>query len=105
MGRGVKIELVDTGSSAGLTVHDLLIPGLRRNPRRAHLLVSTVLGKHIPTDPAQVRHGADLLGDLVLDALGTKDAAVLGFAETATGLGHGVAARMQAHFAEMIAGG
>ena len=32
---------------------------LRRNPRRAHLLVSHVLGKHVPQDPAVV-HGAGL---------------------------------------------
>ena len=29
---------------------ELVELALRRNPKRAHLLVSTVLGKHIPTD-------------------------------------------------------
>jgi len=80
-------------------VTDLVLAGLRRNPRRAHLLVSTVLGKHLPTDPALVRAAADALADHVIGVLGadaSSDAVVLGFAETATGLGHAVAARMGA---------
>ncbi|MFD0686687.1 phosphoribosyltransferase family protein [Actinomadura fibrosa] len=98
---------------------------VRRNPRRAHLLVSAVLGKHVPTDPRLVYGAGLLLGDLVRarlrdenpssrgtllsDALGSVpgaaaalrdslcepsapvDAFVLGYAETATALGHSVA--------------
>lgn len=63
------------------------------NPRRAHLLVSTVLGKHVPQRPAVV-HGAGVeLGRGVRELLGPAagDAVVLGYAETATGLGHSVA--------------
>ncbi len=67
---------------------------LRDNPKRAHLLVSTVLGKHIPQRPDAV-HGAGLtLGRRVRELLGEREAAravVLGYAETATGLGHSVA--------------
>lgn len=88
----------------------LITPGLRRNPRRAHLLVSTVLGKHLPTDPGVVLAAGDRLGDLVREVLlraeGGRCAAssadpgpaavVLGFAETATSLGHIVAARIGA---------
>ncbi|MFI1463903.1 phosphoribosyltransferase [Nocardia carnea] len=77
-------------------ITDLLQPGLRKNPRRAHLLVSTVLGKHLPTDPLVVRDAADRLGDLVRGVLGEQDAVALGFAETATGLGHCVATRIDA---------
>ncbi|MGW1739688.1 phosphoribosyltransferase [Nocardia sp. NPDC001965] len=77
-------------------ITDLLQPGLRKNPRRAHLLVSTVLGKHLPTDPLRVRDSGDRLGDLVRAVLGEQDAVVLGFAETATGLGHCVATRIDA---------
>jgi adenine/guanine phosphoribosyltransferase-like PRPP-binding protein len=106
----------------------LLGLALRRNPRRAQLLVSRVLGKHVPTDPRLVRAAGLLLGGLVADVLagrcarelpvgllhaavvGDRDAAaelhrlagdaaepvprealVLGFAETATALGHCVA--------------
>ncbi|MER2224183.1 MAG: phosphoribosyltransferase domain-containing protein, partial [Rhodococcus sp. (in: high G+C Gram-positive bacteria)] len=48
------LDLVHGDSSLGHSVPDLVIPGLRRNPRRAHLLVSTVLGKHVPTEPSVV---------------------------------------------------
>lgn len=83
-------------SSLGLSITDLVRPGLRRNPRRAHLLVSTVLGKHLPTDPRVVIGAGDRLGDLVREKLGDREPVVLGFAETATGLGHCVAARLDA---------
>ena len=105
----------------------LLGLALRRNPRRAQLLVSRVLGKHVPTDPRLVRGAGLLLGGLVADALAGRaprplpiellhravggdrraadalhasaereiaqapDVLVLGFAETATALGHCVA--------------
>ncbi|WP_329120990.1 phosphoribosyltransferase [Streptomyces sp. NBC_01353] len=72
----------------------LLGLALRRNPKRAHLLVSNVLGKHVPQRPSVV-HGAGYdLGVRVRELLGEEDAAravVLGYAETATGLGHSVA--------------
>ncbi|MGX7731403.1 phosphoribosyltransferase family protein [Rhodococcus sp. 2H158] len=92
------LELRHLDSATGDTVPDLVVPGLRRNPRRAHLLVSTVLGKHIPTDPAAIIGAGDRLGDLVADLLGSaaQDTVVLGFAETATGLGHCVASRLRA---------
>ncbi|MFD0360527.1 phosphoribosyltransferase [Nocardia sp. GCM10030253] len=79
-----------------LSIGSLIQPGLRRNPRRAHLLVSTVLGKHLPTDPRVVIDAGNRLGDLVREVLGEREAVVLGFAETATGLGHCVAVRIGA---------
>ncbi|MFF9805673.1 phosphoribosyltransferase [Streptomyces coeruleorubidus] len=73
---------------------DLLGLALRRNPKRAHLLVSNVLGKHVPQSPSVVYgHGFEL-GRRVRDLLGADEArraVVLGYAETATGLGHSVA--------------
>ncbi|MEH0544073.1 phosphoribosyltransferase [Streptomyces sp. B21-105] len=73
---------------------EMLGLALRRNPKRAHLLVSHVLGKHVPQSPAVV-HGHGLaLGRRVRELLGPDEAAkavVLGYAETATGLGHCVA--------------
>ncbi|MGA5110262.1 phosphoribosyltransferase [Streptomyces pseudogriseolus] len=67
---------------------------LRRNPKRAHLLVSNVLGKHVPQTPSVVYgHGVEL-GRRVRELLGDAAAGravVLGYAETATGLGHSVA--------------
>ncbi|WP_037854171.1 phosphoribosyltransferase [Streptomyces sp. NRRL S-340] len=83
------VELVGGGELTGL-----LGLALRRNPKRAHLLVSHVLGKHVPQSPSVVYgHGLDL-GRRVRDLLGEGEAAravVLGYAETATGLGHSVA--------------
>ncbi|MDX2595035.1 phosphoribosyltransferase [Streptomyces sp. WI03-4A] len=72
----------------------LLGLALRRNPKRAHLLVSHVLGKHVPQSPSVVYDHGYRLGRRVRALLGDTQAAsavVLGYAETATGLGHCVA--------------
>ncbi|WP_443079281.1 phosphoribosyltransferase [Streptomyces sp. NBC_01498] len=79
--------------TGGDEVRELLGMALRRNPRRAHLLVSNVLGKHVPQRPSVV-HGAGVtLGARVRDLLGDAvgQAVIVGYAETATGLGHSVA--------------
>jgi len=117
-------------AGSGVDPAALLGLALRRNPHRAQLLVSRVLGKHVPTDPRLVRAAGLLLGGLVADALAGRpprplpvdllhaavggdraattrlhadadqaitaapDALVLGFAETATALGHCVAERL-----------
>ncbi|WP_406414512.1 phosphoribosyltransferase [Streptomyces halstedii] len=75
-------------------LRDLLGLALRRNPKRAHLLVSNVLGKHVPQRPSVVYSAGYELGERVRDLLGEAEArraVVLGYAETATGLGHAVA--------------
>ncbi|MEU9062921.1 phosphoribosyltransferase [Streptomyces sp. NPDC048430] len=83
------VELVGDGE-----LRELLGLALRRNPKRAHLLVSNVLGKHVPQRPSVV-HGVGFeLGERVRNLLGEEEArraVVLGYAETATGLGHAVA--------------
>lgn len=79
---------------AGEGLHGVLGLALRRNPKRAHLLVSNLLGKHVPQDPRAVYGSAYALGERVRGLLGPDAAAqavVLGYAETATGLGHSVA--------------
>ncbi|MFR9791403.1 phosphoribosyltransferase [Streptomyces sp. MB22_4] len=84
---GVALE-GDDGLSAMLGL------ALRRNPKRAHLLVSNVLGKHVPQAPSVVYGHGVRLGRRVHALLGGAEAAravVLGYAETATGLGHAVA--------------
>ncbi|CAL9548075.1 phosphoribosyltransferase [Streptomyces sp. enrichment culture] len=75
------------------TLTGLLGLALRRNPKRAHLLVSNVLGKHVPRSPSVVHDHGVALGRRVRDLLGdaARRAVVLGYAETATGLGHSVA--------------
>lgn len=116
---GVRLQTVE--SSIGWALTDLVGVALRKNPRRAHLLVSSWLGKHVPVAPDLVRGSGQLLGLLVAESLGVDvpglraaadallagDAgpvaavaaahrpsvatSVFGFAETATGLGHCVA--------------
>lgn len=89
------VELVGNGTPGGDgELRELLGLALRRNPKRAHLLVSNVLGKHVPQRPSVV-YGAGLeLGLRVRELLGealARRSVVLGYAETATGLGHAVA--------------
>ncbi|WP_404962957.1 phosphoribosyltransferase [Streptomyces sp. 147326] len=86
------VSLVDSEGGPRLT--ELLGLALRRNPKRAHLLVSQVLGKHVPQSPRTVYAAGYGLGERVRALLGEDGAAtavVLGYAETATGLGHCVA--------------
>ncbi|MFF1398641.1 phosphoribosyltransferase [Streptomyces sp. NPDC058287] len=83
------VELV-----GGEEISGLLGLALRRNPKRAHLLVSNVLGKHVPQSPDVVWRAGYDLGLRVRELLGddaARQAVVLGYAETATGLGHSVA--------------
>ena len=88
---GVRLEISPaTAGAARLT--DAVELGLRRNPKRVQLLVSRVLGKHVPADAATVLGAAGELGAAVRAACAGRTPVVLGFAETATGLGHGVAA-------------
>ena len=69
---------------------------LRDNPKRAQLVVSRVLGKHLPVAPADALSAGRRLAALVRDAEG---ALVVGYCETATGLGHVVAAALPgAHY-------
>ncbi|MEU9106255.1 phosphoribosyltransferase [Streptomyces xanthophaeus] len=89
---GVRLEEADGPGSPQLA--DLLGLALRRNPKRAHLLVSQVLGKHVPQSPRTVYAAGYGLGERVRALLGDEavaSAVVLGYAETATGLGHCVA--------------
>ncbi|MEU6439852.1 phosphoribosyltransferase [Streptomyces sp. NPDC047046] len=74
-------------------IEELLGLALRRNPKRAHLLVSHVLGKHVPRSPRVVAETGRALGREVRALLGeaADGAVVLGYAETATALGHCVA--------------
>ncbi|MFD5100181.1 phosphoribosyltransferase [Streptomyces albidochromogenes] len=89
------VELVGDGGDQGPGgLRDLLGLALRRNPKRAHLLVSNVLGKHVPQLPSRVYGAGFALGRRLRELLGDEAAAravVLGYAETATGLGHAVA--------------
>jgi hypothetical protein len=76
-----------------ISVEDLVGIAVRRNPKRAHLLVSTVLAKHVPTTPGISLAAGELLGLLVSGALGDEPVPAV------RGLGERLAALM-AVFAE-----
>ena len=60
----------------------------RENPKRAYLFVSKILGKYIPCKPSTMRLSYNDLAKLVHPQSSTL---VIGVAETATGLGAGIA--------------
>ncbi|MET7423438.1 phosphoribosyltransferase family protein [Dactylosporangium sp. NPDC005555] len=104
------VRLTDAAAD-GPRVADLAGLAVRRNPRRAHLVVSQVLGKHIPAEPRTIYAAGRLLALRAAAVLGAgtdPDAGwdtddfdevklpggpplVVGYAETATSLGHVVA--------------
>ncbi|MEO9140046.1 MAG: phosphoribosyltransferase domain-containing protein, partial [Jatrophihabitans sp.] len=95
---GVRLH---TAADSHRPLEELVGLALRRNPRRAHLLVSTVLDKHVPADPRLVRDTGLELGERVAAMLTPAELSadlVLGFAETATGLGHFVAEALGAPY-------
>jgi hypothetical protein len=63
--RRLGMSLETTHAPLGAELSDLVGLAVRRNPRRAHLLVSRVLGKHIPADPRLVNGAGLLLGEMV----------------------------------------
>ena len=120
------VELFD-GADSPMPIWELVGLAVRVNPRRAQLLVSTVLGKHVPVDPRLCYAAGRLLGGLIGDlpvehvellraglvgrveatvALlelldeheANFDGVVIGYAETATGLGHAVADQLGAPY-------
>lgn len=62
----------------------------RINPKRAFLFVSTVLGRHIPVDPIEHRDALNQMAESVSAHLLEGPVFVMGFAETAVGVGAGV---------------
>ncbi len=64
----------------------LLHIGLRQNPKRGFLLISRILGKHLPVQPRQMLESYRLLASQLSNATTT----FIGMAETATALGQGV---------------
>ncbi|EFC80654.1 phosphoribosyltransferase family protein [Parafrankia sp. EUN1f] len=103
LGLGVEIRGGEPADELDeLALRRLVGLALRRNPRRAHLLVSRVLGKHLPVPPAVALDAGARLAALVRALpepgrwAGPGPAAapvpiVIGYCETATALGHAVA--------------
>jgi hypothetical protein len=75
-----------------IPLDDMLQMAERNNPRRAFLFVSTVLGRHIPVKPSRHRDALTRLAGKLSGPLVQAEGPVLvmGYAETAVGLGAGV---------------
>lgn len=94
------LEAIVDGDKHGIGLPSLAGVALRRNPRRAHLIVSRVLAKHIPVDGCRAVTFGHLLANEVSGALrhAQRGVVVIGFCETATGLGHLVAEGLDAPY-------
>lgn len=64
----------ETNTTYPLDLQDLVGLAVRRNPKRAHLLVSEVLGKHIPQNPQIIEFSGKLLGAMVSNVLNGREA-------------------------------
>lgn len=73
----------------GPRIDDLCDFAARANPKRGFLIVSKVLGRHLPARPAQMRATMSRLADQIDPNL-PGPIVFLGMAETATALGQGV---------------
>jgi adenine/guanine phosphoribosyltransferase-like PRPP-binding protein len=74
----------------------LLTFGARQNPKRRYLFISKVLGKYVPCLPSDMRETYQTLASVVEKTLKSQSITwVLGVAETATGLGAGVAQELK----------
>lgn len=69
---------------------ELYLIAERINPKRAFLFVSTILGRHIPVHPTEHRAALQELAIGVSTHLLEGPVFVMGFAETAVGIGAGV---------------
>lgn len=70
---------------------DLFVMAERENPKRGFLFVSKVLGRHIPVTAARHRRILQVLAGLALPNIAPEDGVlVMGYAETAVGLGAGI---------------
>ncbi|MGY1734678.1 phosphoribosyltransferase domain-containing protein [Geodermatophilus sp. SYSU D00684] len=96
---GTVSRLLDVTAADPGRFAELCGLALRDNPRRAHLVVSRVLGKHVPVAPAAVLGAGAAVGDAVAAVLdGAAPGLVIGYCETATGLGHAAADRLGAAY-------
>ncbi len=67
----------------------------RINPKRSFLFVSTVLGRHIPVRPSDHFSAIDRIVDRIPDPFLEGRFLVMGYAETAVGIGAAVARRIR----------
>lgn len=73
----------------------------RRNPKRAFLFVSKVLGKHIPVQPSVMRQTYRQIANQFPSSV-TGPVLFIGMAETAVGLGAGVFDEVRRQYSESV---
>jgi hypothetical protein len=69
--------------------------GSRANKKRGFVFVSKVLGKHYPARPHAIQNAQKQLAEKLLAQLSERPTLLIGFAETATGIGFGVFEQLQ----------
>ncbi|WP_420820611.1 phosphoribosyltransferase domain-containing protein [Serratia microhaemolytica] len=80
---------------------DLFDIAERRNPKRAFLFVSKVLGRHIPISPTVMRQSYKQLASQFPSTL-SEPVVFIGMAETAVGLGAGVFDELRHRYSESV---
>lgn len=96
---GVRQHRLETGIlelavKTNRAERDLFQVAERINPKRSFLFVSTVLGRHIPVRPSDHFSAVDGIVNQVLDPFFDGTVLVMGYAETAVGIGAAVARRI-----------
>lgn len=90
-----------TGRQQNFLLEDLFDIAERRNPKRAFLFVSKVLGRHIPVSPSVMRQVYHQLAAQIPEGM-VGPVLVIGMAETAVGLGAGVFDELRHQFSESV---
>lgn len=90
-----------TGRLQNVLLDDLFDIAERRNPKRAFLFVSKVLGRHIPVSPSIMRQVYRQLAKQIPEGM-VGPVLVIGMAETAVGLGAGVFDELRHRFSESV---
>lgn len=90
-----------TRERGNLALDELFDIAERRNPKRAFLFVSKVLGRHIPVKPSSMRKVYHQLAGLFPTVL-PQPILCIGMAETAVGLGAGIFDTLRHHHPESV---
>lgn len=90
-----------TRDRGNIALDDLFDIAERRNPKRAFLFVSKVLGRHIPVPPSVMRQAYKQLANQFPRRL-NGPVLFIGMAETAVGLGAGVFDEIRSHCEKSI---
>jgi voltage-gated potassium channel Kch len=87
--------VLELRTSAAPTDGELFRIAERINPKRSFLFVSTVLGRHIPVRPRDHFAAVNAIVDQIPDALLGGPLLIMGYAETAVGVGAAAARRIR----------